>query len=128
MSFSFWLSFWCRIKRNLGVAAQRMGSFLNCASHCSKSCQDVLLETLKQKTPVSEYHIECNHQFRPGQEVILNSSLLLDQNKEYSGAVMLIRDATRLLLLERELKDKYKFHALVGKSKNTYTNHLMLIG
>ncbi len=101
-------------------------SFLNCASHCSKSCQDVMLETLKQKTAVNEYHIECNHQFRPGQEVILNSSLLLDQNREHSGAVMLIRDVTRLLSLERELKDKYRFHALVGKSKKMQNIYKLL--
>ncbi|MBT4092266.1 MAG: sigma 54-interacting transcriptional regulator [Deltaproteobacteria bacterium] len=101
-------------------------SFLNCASHCSKSCQDVLLETVKWKTSVNEYHIECNHQFRPGQEVILNSSLLVDQNRDHSGAVLLIRDVTRLLLLERELKDKYRFHALVGKSKKMQNIYKLL--
>ena len=101
-------------------------SFLNCASHCSKSCQDVLLETVERKTAVNEYHIECNHQFRPGQEVILNSSVLLDQNRDYSGAVMLIRDVTRLLSLERELKDKYKFHALVGKNKKMQNIYKLL--
>ncbi|MFH2130767.1 MAG: sigma 54-interacting transcriptional regulator [bacterium] len=101
-------------------------SFLDCVAHCSKSCQDVLLETVKRKTTVNEYRIECNHQFRDRQEVVLTSSPLMDRDQGYIGAVLLIRDVTRLLLLERELKDKHQFHTLVGKSRSMQNVYKLL--
>lgn len=102
-----------------GIAVGQMEgqSFLDCASHCSKACQEVLLETIRRGATVNEYRIECNHQFRDRQEVVLTSSPLLDRKRENLGAVLLVRDVTRLVSLERELKEKYQFHAIVGKSQ-----------
>ncbi len=101
-------------------------SFLDCAAHCSKACQEVLQETVKRQTTVNEYRIECDHQFRHRQEVVLTSSPLLDRNRNNIGAVLLVRDVTRLLSLERELKEKHQFHAMVGKSKNMQNIYSLL--
>ncbi len=101
-------------------------SFLDCASHCSKACQEVLLETVRRQTSVNEYRIECDHQFRHKQEVILTSSPLQGSHYGSNGAVMLIRDVTRLLSLERELKSKHQYHAMIGKSKQMQSIYHLL--
>ncbi len=84
---------------------------------CTKSCQEVLSEALQRKTTIKEYRIECGRQNRPQQIVILNASPLLDQNGKFTGAVLVIRDITKLSGLERELRDRHQFHNVIGKSK-----------
>lgn len=84
---------------------------------CRKSCQDVLYETLKTKTTIREYQIECARGDRPQQVVVVTSSPLKDRNDNFLGAVLVIRDLTRLLGLEKELRGRYEFQNLIGKSK-----------
>ena len=87
-------------------------------TRCDKSCHKALEETLKTKNAVREYGIECKHQKRPRQVVALNSSPLMNRDNEFMGAVLVVRDVTRLADLERELKERHKFQNLIGKSKN----------
>jgi transcriptional regulator with GAF, ATPase, and Fis domain len=47
--------------------------------------------------------------------VLLTCSLLKDQNN-FMGAVLVVRDITRLSNLERELQERNQFHQLIGKS------------
>lgn len=111
-----------------GIAVGQMERpcFLKRASHCSKACQEVLLETVKRRTTVNEYRIECEHHFRDRQEVVLTSTPLLDQYQQNLGAVLLVRDITRLRSLERELKVQQQLHALVGKSQSMQTIYRLL--
>jgi transcriptional regulator with PAS, ATPase and Fis domain len=86
-------------------------------TRCDKSCHKALKETLKTKNAVREYGIECKHQKRPRQVVALNSSPLMNRDNEFMGAVLVVRDVTRLADLERKLKERHKFQNLIGKSK-----------
>lgn len=83
---------------------------------CNKTCFNVLKETLKTKNTIKEYRIECQHQNRPNQVVLLTSSPLTDKNNRFMGAVVVARDITRLTDLVRQLKERHKFHNIIGKS------------
>jgi PAS domain S-box-containing protein len=84
---------------------------------CSKSCVEVLKEALAHRRTIREYRTECRHPNRPKQVVILTVSPLLDRQGEFGGAVLVIRDVTRLSDLEEELRERYQFHNIVGKSQ-----------
>jgi PAS domain S-box-containing protein len=86
-------------------------------NRCTKACHCVLDEVLKTKSSVNECRIECGHEARPHQVVVLNASPLIDNQNRFMGAVLIIRDITRLVDLERELKERHLFHNIVGKSK-----------
>ncbi|MBR9980299.1 MAG: sigma 54-interacting transcriptional regulator [Desulfatitalea sp.] len=91
--------------------------FLRPTLSCSKSCQAVLKNTLLKKTTIKEHQIRCNRQDRPQQVVNVTSSPLLGPNDDFMGAVLVIRDMTRLLGLEKELQERYRFQNIIGKSK-----------
>jgi len=84
--------------------------------HCIRSCQKVLEETLKTRNPIKEYRIECRRQGYPNQVVLLSSSPLTDVDNSFMGAVLVVRDITRLTNLERELRDRHQFHHIIGKN------------
>lgn len=91
--------------------------FIEVSSQCNKSCRNVLKETLNTKNTIKEYRVECKHKDRPGQVVLLTSSPLLDQDNRFMGAVLVIRDVTKLTNLERELRERHQFHNIIGKSR-----------
>ncbi|WP_243311448.1 PAS domain S-box protein [Fundidesulfovibrio agrisoli] len=86
------------------------------AGHCQRGCFEVISTTLKTREPVLEYRVECKGH-RPGQTVVINSSPLLDPNNNFVGAVLVIRDITRLADLEKRLTDLHGHRGLIGKSK-----------
>jgi len=89
--------------------------FVNVLNQCNKSCHKILEETLRTKSPVQEHRIECRYQ--PGQVVVLTSAPLIDRDKNFKGAVLVIRDITRITDLEKELRERHQFHNIIGKSK-----------
>lgn len=101
-----------------GVRSEKLRgqAFTLCQQDCCKACQEVLTDTLKKKEAIREYRVSCSHQDRPHQKVILSSAPLLDQSGDFSGAVLVIRDITRLSNLENELKMRHQFHDIIGKN------------
>jgi PAS domain S-box-containing protein len=49
--------------------------------------------------------------------LVLNSASLVDKDGSSIGTVVTIRDETRLTALETQLKERYRFHKLIGKSQ-----------
>jgi len=90
--------------------------FTDVLFQCHKPSLKVLKETLKTKKTIREFRVECGHQVRSGQIVLLTSSPLIDRNNRFIGAVLLVRDITRLSDLEEKLKEKHRFHNIIGKS------------
>jgi PAS domain S-box-containing protein len=86
-------------------------------SKCNCKCIDTLKETINKKIAVEVYHTECDHAGRSRQVVTVNTSPLLNSNGEFSGAVMVVRDETRLNELERDLEERRKFFNIIGKNK-----------
>jgi PAS domain S-box-containing protein len=85
---------------------------------CDQGCHEVLLETLQRKRSIRGYQVECNRTDRPLQRVDISSSPLINSENEFIGAVLVIRDITRLSELERELKERHKFQQIVGRSQS----------
>ena len=72
---------------------------------CNKSCHYVLKETLKAKSSIREFPSKCMHHDHPNQIVLLTGSPLKDHEDKVLGAILVIRDITRLNILEGKLKD-----------------------
>jgi transcriptional regulator with PAS, ATPase and Fis domain len=72
---------------------------------------------LKTRTTVQDYQIECGHRDRSRLIAMVNCSPLLDSGGNFLGAVLVIRDITRLTHLEEELKERHQFQSMIGKSE-----------
>ncbi len=83
---------------------------------CDRSCFHILFKTLQTKEPVIEYRLECSTS-NPGKVFIINSSPLHDHESQFMGAVLVIRDVTRLSNLEKQITDPAGYKNIVGKSK-----------
>ena len=58
-------------------------------NQCHKLCHDLISKTLKTQNTVMEYRVECGHQDRPGQIVLLSCSPLIDGDS-FMGAVLVV--------------------------------------
>jgi PAS domain S-box-containing protein len=94
--------------------------------HCNKGCQKVLEETLHTQTVIQEYRVECQHQQKHRQIVVLSSSPLKNQYNQIIGAVLVIRDTTKMNDLERELIEQNRFHHIIGKSSTMQNIYRLL--
>jgi PAS domain S-box-containing protein len=90
--------------------------FVEVAGYCGKSCDEALREILEKRKSVKEYRLECRHQNRPHQVVVVSSSPLRDSDNKHIGTVLVIRDVTRVAEMEGELRERYNLHNIVGKS------------
>ncbi|MFU2207628.1 PAS domain S-box protein [Solidesulfovibrio sp. C21] len=83
---------------------------------CRRGCFSALRETLATREPLIEYRVECRGQ-SPGRVVVVNSMPLTGESGEFVGAVLIIRDITRLANLEKRLTDLHSHQGIIGKSK-----------
>ncbi len=86
-------------------------------SKCSGKCLDALSRTIKGKKAIEVHRAECEHNGLLTHVVSINTSPLINSHGEFSGAVMVIRDETRLNQLERNLKERQQFHKMIGQSQ-----------
>ena len=96
------------IKDICNISARKIigKNFKEFKTSCSKSCQNVLKEILKANNNIGEFRTECRHQDHPNQVALLTGSPLKDREGRVFGAVMVIRDITRLNGLEGKLKER----------------------
>ncbi|MDA8083780.1 MAG: sigma 54-interacting transcriptional regulator [Nitrospiraceae bacterium] len=87
--------------------------FTSLSTACNQSCIGALTETIGRKHAVEIARIECP---KGGKVISLTTSPLLDHHGAFSGAVVVVRDETRIADLERDLKDRQQYHNIVGKS------------
>ncbi len=101
----------CGVKRD-----ERGNAFSAVQTDCTKKCLQALAETIERKAPAETDRLECGCARIPGQVVSISTSPLRDHQGIFSGAVMVVRDETRLAGLERDLGQRQRFHNLIGKS------------
>ncbi len=92
--------------------------------HCGASCLDLIRETVEKGEPMEVYRRECHRRDRHGQVVTLSTFQLLKHQHVSPGIVMIVRDETPLVRLEKRLEEKRQFHTTVGKSpkmQNVYS-------
>jgi two-component system response regulator HydG len=95
---------------------QRGRPFGEVPTDCGKKCLRALSETIEKKTPAEADRLECGRQAASAQVVSISTSPLLDHQRVSSGAVMVVRDETRLAGLEKDLGERRRFHDLIGGS------------
>jgi light-regulated signal transduction histidine kinase (bacteriophytochrome) len=71
---------------------------------CAGKCVEILRKTLREKRSLEVSGLECPHGDRPTMVVNVTTSPLLTRNGTFSGAVMVVRDETRLAEYAAELK------------------------
>jgi len=91
--------------------------FTDCTRECDRSCLGILQETLSSRQTIQDYQIECGQRDRKKLIAMVNCSPLLNGSGQFMGAVLVIRDITRLTHLEKELKERHHFQNIVGKSE-----------
>ncbi len=94
--------------------------------HCTKACIKVLEKTLKTHQTMKEVCVECVHDEKPQQIVLITCSALKSQENKFIGAVLVARDITRLTDLERKLEQKQYFHNIIGGSRKMQQIYSML--
>ncbi len=93
-------------------------SFASLNTGCSGNCLDALQKTITSQKGIELNRIECGQKGPFRQIVTVNTSPLLDSHKTFSGAVMVIRDETRLNDLERDLKERSQHKNIIGHNQN----------
>ncbi|MGA7878202.1 MAG: sigma 54-interacting transcriptional regulator [Desulfoferrobacter sp.] len=98
-----------------GFSRQAIGrQFKELATGCNGRCVAILDEAIRRKEYIEAKRIECHPGTGPSKVINLSAFPLLDPQSVFKGVVMVFRDETRLVDLEKELKDHKQFHRLVG--------------
>jgi PAS domain S-box-containing protein len=87
------------------------------ADRCDGNCIGALGETLTTRQPVELRFVECRSDQGKQQVVSVTASPLLGVKGRFTGAVMVVRDETRLVSLERRLQSRQKIDSIVGRSE-----------
>ncbi len=77
--------------------------------------EDALQETLRTREPVVDRRMLLPN----GEDekiLVINTMPLISERGSFAGAVLMIRDMTRLTRLERQLEDSQQYRNMIGKS------------
>jgi len=101
-----------------GITRLHLGKKINeITRDCRAQCIHALRQTIELRDTVELHDIRCDNKRNNGQIISLTTYPLIDRLQQFSGAIMIIRDMTRLSALEKELEERQHFHRIVGKSK-----------
>lgn len=100
-----------------GISKSAVGRPFSSLPRACGGCLEALRETIEKGQSVDLYGLECQIRNRPRHVVNLTTSPLIDRNGVFAGAVMVVRDETRLADLERDLRERRSFHNIIGRSK-----------
>jgi two-component system, NtrC family, response regulator HydG len=93
------------------------GPFDALPAHCSGTCLTTLRRVVQNKQPIELFRVTCGRRDRPGQVVNLHASPLLNGTGTHCGAVLVIRDESRIDTLERNLRERKQLHTIIGGSE-----------
>jgi len=104
-------------KKICGFSREAIGKPFSSHQMGCAGCLEALRETIGKGQAVDAYNLECRAKNRPRRIVSLTTSPLMDGKGVFSGAVLVVRDETRLDNLERDMKERRQFHNIIGKSE-----------
>ena len=112
---------------NMNKAAEKLCGFSSelIGNHFASSkkgcrggkCFKALKETVRTGKPVELYRMECSHDYSTLHIVTVSITPMENEENEFCGAVMVVRDETPIVQMENALRERKKFHNIVGKSK-----------
>ena len=88
-------------KKICGFSRETIGKPFSSEQLGCAGCLEALRETIGKRQAVDAYNLECRVKNRPRRIVSLTTSPLMDGKGVFSGAVLVVRDETRLDDLER---------------------------
>ncbi len=94
-----------------------LGASLN--EVCGVKCIEALNKTLKNREPVEVKRFEC------GNKTLSLKTFPLIDKKEFAGAVMIVKDESPIVKLEKKIKDTTYFN-IVGKNKKMSELYAMI--
>ncbi|MDH3997711.1 MAG: sigma 54-interacting transcriptional regulator [Desulfuromonadales bacterium] len=92
------------------------GSFQKSLESGNCPCAEALRQTLESNGPVKEYRVKCSCEGMD-RTLVLNTVPLIKRQDEVGGAVLVIKDITRLAALEKSLLEQHSYHSIIGKSE-----------
>jgi DNA-binding NtrC family response regulator len=98
------------------LSSNNIGKPFRC-SICNGTCHNIIAETLRKKDAVEFYRFECKLEGKGDRFITANTYPLIDDAGVFSGVVLILKDETRLVKLERDLKESQQFYNIIGKSE-----------
>jgi PAS domain S-box-containing protein len=83
---------------------------------CGRTCLQTLRKTVADGRRIDVAAVECGSPVRPDQVVSVTATPLMRRNRTPSGGVLVIRNETRLVELERSLAECRELRRIVGRS------------
>ena len=80
------------------------------------ACLTAVKKTLSSRKPVQEQRVEFSRDGGAARVAVLNSMPLKDGSGVFRGCVLVLRDISRLSVLERELCERHHYHNIIGRS------------
>jgi len=102
----------CGVKRDAAVGKPLAQWGLT----CEQSCVQAALDTIARGEDVDLRNLECRGQLRPSQVVSVRATPLIDHTGSPAGGVLVIRDETRLVELERSVLERVEGGPIIGRS------------
>ena len=100
-----------------GISRDAIGSPFAPSRHpCGGKFLAILQEVLNEGKIVETRRLECQAEGFPKRVVSVVGSPLRSAQEAVAGAVLVVKDETRLDLLERDLGERREFHNLIGKN------------
>lgn len=84
--------------------------------NCGGGCRKALLETLSSSTQHKLRRIECQPSSKKTRIISLTATPVADADGTPGGAVLVIRDETEMVELERSLQLRGQFYGIIGAS------------
>ena len=82
-----------------------------------RPARDALEQTLRTHKPVVDTRLAFSVDGDEDEQVIVvNTAPLIDEQQTFAGAVLTMRDVTRLTRLERQVEENQKYRNMIGKS------------
>ncbi len=110
--------------RQVNTAAARILGLATCALsgkpfHAIRKdfelAREALEETLRTHEPVVDRRIQLQNA-DDEKVLVINTMPLISERGSFAGAVLMIRDMTRLTRLERQIEDSQQYRNMIGKS------------
>jgi two-component system response regulator HydG len=100
-----------------GISRDAIGSPFASSRHpCRGNFLEILREVLREERIVETRRLECQAEGGPKRVVSVVGSPLRGAQEAIAGAVLVVKDETRLDFLERDLEERREFHNIVGKN------------
>lgn len=92
-------------------------AFDACTDRCSRACLPLLREVLTSRRPVRESQISCLRNGSREEVSTVTCSPLHNGAGEFMGAVLVIRDISRVAFLESVLRERSNYQGIIGQSE-----------